>query len=285
MKAWGILAALAAFLCSSLAIAPAAGALAVAVDAAASEAAFFAHINAVRARDGKAPLTLDAQASDVARAWSGEMARTGQLSHNPNVKNQVQNWKMIGENVGTGSNVVIISQALENSPAHRANIVNGLFTHVGVGVVETADGTIWVTEVFKQARTGVAPATAAPVAPKPAAAPRPTTAPRPRTAAAPKPAAKKPAPVAAPTTVAPAPPPTAQVLAAPTEPPPPKPAVIRPANESSDVPGFERYALNGLAAALLGSVLFMLRRQLEVRRAMTTIDTFHLGRGRPLTGR
>src|SRR3712207_1544974 len=97
-KLWGILAVFAAAVIGLLITAPAASA-----DPAAAEAAFFTHVNSVRASEGKPPLQPDAQANEVARAWSAEMARTNQLSHNPNLKRQVQGWKMLGENVGMGS--------------------------------------------------------------------------------------------------------------------------------------------------------------------------------------
>ena len=273
-KVWGILAAFAAAVLGMLITAPAASA-----DPASSEAAFFAHVNAVRASEGKPPLQPDEQASDVARAWSAEMARANQLSHNPNLKRQVQGWKMLGENVGTGSNVALITQALEKSPPHRANMVNAVFTHLGVGVVE-ANGAVWVTEVFKQA-SGSTIKPAAPVAaPKPAA-PRVTTPPRPRAAAAPrsapapKPAArtevKSEAITAPPTTLAPAPVPEP----APVVPPAPAPqTALRRTADATDVPSTTRYVLNGMAAALLGCVLYTLRRQLEVRRDLSTIQTF-----------
>ena len=250
-------------------------------DPAASEEAFFAHINSVRASDGKPPLVRDAQADGVARAWSAEMARSGQLSHNPNLKSQVTNWKMLGENVGVGSNTAVVTRALENSPAHRANMVNAAFTHAGVGVVE-ADGQVWVTEVFKQARTST-PAAAAPAVPKAPAAPAPraTTPPRPRTpappkAAAPKPAAPKvaarPAPAApAPPTTEAAPPvvePVPVPAAAPELSPPSARQVVR---AGSNVPSLRTYVINGIAVSLLGTVLYLLRGPLLSRRTFAGI--------------
>ena len=242
-------------------------------DAASSEATFYAHINAVRAGDGKPPLVRDDQADGVARAWSAEMARTGQLSHNPNVKSQVTNWKMLGENVGVGTNVAVVTRALENSPAHRANMVNAAFTHVGVGVVE-AGGQVWVTEVFKQARTGTP--VAAPTAPAPpkAVAPKPTTPPRPRTPAPPR-AAPKPAAPKASAPMAPVVPTTA--APAPVVEPVPEPAVTaaapvrRTEPASSRMPTLPTYVLNGFAASLLGTVMYLLRGPLFSRRTFAGI--------------
>ena len=35
-----------------------------------------------------------------------------------------------------------------NSPTHRANILNGAFTQVGVGVAYSSDGRMWVCVDF-----------------------------------------------------------------------------------------------------------------------------------------
>lgn len=274
-KIWALVAAFAAAVIGLVVTASAASA-----DPAASEAAFFSHVNGVRASEGKPPLAHDTQASDVARAWSAEMARTNQLSHNPNLKSQVQGWKMLGENVGTGSDVALVTQALENSPPHRANMVNSAFTHLGVGVVEVG-GTVWVTEVFKQASGSTVRPVAPVTAPKPAA-PRVTSPPRPRAAAPAKPA---PAPrprtevksgvITAPTTApAPMPEPVAAV------PEPARRAALRAAGDTTGLPSTTRYVLNGLAAALLGCVLYSFRRQLEVRRDLNTIQAYSLARRR-----
>ena len=146
------------------------------------EAQFFADLNAVRARNAVPPLATDGQLINVARGWSAQMAGAGGISHNPALGSQVSNWRSLGENVGTGSDVATIEAALEASPHHFENMVDPNFNYVGIGVVE-AGGAIWVTEDFKQAKTGTLPATQAP-APAPAPKPRPSTAPRPAPAPA-----------------------------------------------------------------------------------------------------
>jgi hypothetical protein len=165
-----------------------------------SEAEFVARVNALRASKGLMPLAVDQQMTSVARAWSAEMAASGTLSHNPNFSQQITNWRLVGENVGTGPEVATIETAFENSPAHYANLVKPEYQFIGVGVVEV-NGIIWVTQNFKQAKNATAvPATAPAPTPKPPPAPRPATAPRP--APAPKPVAAA-APVTVPPTTAP----------------------------------------------------------------------------------
>jgi hypothetical protein len=148
------------------------------------EAQFFAFLNGVRAKNGVPPLATDGQLINVARGWSAQMAGAGALSHNPDLGSQVTNWRTLGENVGTGGDVTSVEAALEASPHHFQNMVDPAFQYVGIGVVE-AGGAIWVTEDFKQAKTGtgVLPSTQVP---QPAPTPRPSSAPSPSTASAPR---------------------------------------------------------------------------------------------------
>jgi len=136
------------------------------------EAQFVAAINGVRVRNGLRPLATDGQLISVARSWSSQMAGAGGLSHNPNLSGQISDWRSLGENVGTGGDVATIEAAFEASPHHYENMVDPNFTYVGVGVVEVG-GTIWVTEDYKQSKSGL-PSTAVP-APAPKPSPRPAS--------------------------------------------------------------------------------------------------------------
>jgi hypothetical protein len=156
-------------------------------DSNADEAQFFTLLNVVRAKNGVPPLATDGQLISVARGWSSRMAGDGGISHNPDIGSQITNWRSLGENVGTGGDVLSIEAALEASPHHFENMVDPNFNYVGIGVVE-AGGAIWVTEDFKQAKSGSLPSTQVPApAPKPAPrpAPRPAAAPAPARSAAP----------------------------------------------------------------------------------------------------
>src|SRR5438270_1192004 len=146
------------------------------------EAQFVAAINGVRVRNGLRPLATDGQLISVARSWSSQMAGAGGLSHNPNLSGQISDWRSLGENVGTGGDVATIEAAFEASPHHYENMVDPNFTYVGVGVVEVG-GTIWVTEDYKQSKSGL-PSTAVP-APAPKPSPRPASPSAPGTGSAP----------------------------------------------------------------------------------------------------
>lgn len=121
------------------------------------EEAFHEAINASRAAEGLDPLVVNAELSDIARAWSLEMDATGQLGHNPHYSAQYSgDWSRMGENVGyttwRGADPLAIvpglHQAFMDSPAHRANILGG-YNQVGIGAVMTGD-TLWVTVNFLQ---------------------------------------------------------------------------------------------------------------------------------------
>ena len=179
------------------------------------EAYFVQAINSVRAARGLPALALDGQLTDVARSWSAHMDGDGAISHNPSLSSQVSGWRMLGENVGTGTSLDSIEAAFENSPHHFENMVDPNFRLVGVGVVHDSDGTYWVTEDFEQPKGSSQPA---PAAPRPAAPAAPRPAPRPaapRPAASPRPAAAPVHAAAAPVT-AHAPVPTTAATAAPT---------------------------------------------------------------------
>ncbi len=110
---------------------------------------FLGLINAERADAGLGALTPDPDLASVAQAWSAEMASSGRLAHNPNLRDQVEpGWQRLAENVGTGSSVEMLHDSFMASAGHRRNVL-GDFDRVGVGVVE-AEGRLWVTVDFLQ---------------------------------------------------------------------------------------------------------------------------------------
>ena len=129
---------------------------------AAAELAFSRRINDSRDAAGLGPLTVNLALTRVARAWSDRMAGDGEISHNPQVANQVDgDWTRLGENVGFSSRsgttttefVDRLHDAFLASPGHRANIM-GDYNQVGIGVRMTGD-TMWVTVNFMKADTVV----------------------------------------------------------------------------------------------------------------------------------
>jgi uncharacterized protein YkwD len=137
-----------------------AGVVLLAISAAAcmpaEERTFLDRTNALRADRGIPTLmehdTLTAKAED----WAQHMAATGQLSHS-NITSGLGDlaWRALGENVGvswpTGDTLQSLQDAFASSPVHRSNMLNGTYNKMGVGVATSADGRVWVVEVFAAA--------------------------------------------------------------------------------------------------------------------------------------
>ena len=167
-----------------------------------AEARFVERIAQERQARGLPGYTVAVDLQDVARRHAQRMAERGEPYHNPNLTSEVRGWDLVGENVGRGWEADSLHQAFMDSPTHRDIILSSQFTEIGVGVVRTSDGQMWVVEVFRrptQESATVAPAAAPPAPPPP---------PRPPAAPAPVPPAPAPAPAAPATTLPPKPAPT-----------------------------------------------------------------------------
>src|ERR1700741_2060924 len=156
------------------------------------EATFVAKINDLRAGLGVAPLQVNANLVDKARAWSAGMAAADKIWHSTLSDGITEDWKKLGENVGMGGAVDGLHKAFVNSPHHYENLVDPAFGYVGIGIVMNG-GTIFVTEEFMQLMPPKAPVVPVPPATLPQPKPTTTTTAKPP---APKPvvAAAKPAP-------------------------------------------------------------------------------------------
>ena len=138
----------------------------VSADTGGDEAAFVHKLNELRASRGLRQLAVKGELVNVARAWSSRMAGAGGISHNPSVAAQAPaNWVRLGENVGMGPDVQLLHDAFVASPAHYRNMVSPEFDSVGVGVVRSAEGLIFVTVNFMTQAAPVAQVAAAPAAP------------------------------------------------------------------------------------------------------------------------
>ena len=136
--------------------------------------------NAARADAGLDPLTRDSALDRLARKWAYKIAADRELSHNPDLAEQVpEGWQGIGENVAMGYPTgAEMHRGWMSSDGHRANIL-GDYTHIGIAFV-VVDGTSWGVQVFAKYPSGVRP-TATPGATAQAPAATATTeAPTPR---------------------------------------------------------------------------------------------------------
>jgi hypothetical protein len=106
-------------------------------------------INEQRASRGLAALTVNAQLEGLATAWSQTMADQGKISHSDLVTGVTENWKKLGENVGTGASLDAVAAAFVASPPHLADIIDPDFQSVGIGVVKEG-ASYYVTQKFIQ---------------------------------------------------------------------------------------------------------------------------------------
>ena len=104
-------------------------------------------VNAARAQNGKAPLTLNDSLSDVAQLRADEIVQS--FSHTrPNgtscftaLKEAGISYRTTGENIAAGQgSPASVMDSWMNSEGHRANILNGDFTSIGIGYVKAGSG-------------------------------------------------------------------------------------------------------------------------------------------------
>ncbi|HVE92472.1 MAG TPA: CAP domain-containing protein [Actinomycetota bacterium] len=117
-------------------------------------------VNEHRAGAGLPALSTHSGLLGQARKQAVRMLEAGRIYHNPNLESDtaaaVSNWRTLGENVGVGTDAAAIQNAFIRSAPHRANIENGSFNLVGIGVVSTDDGRLYVTQMFVGASVSAA---------------------------------------------------------------------------------------------------------------------------------
>jgi uncharacterized protein YkwD len=134
---------------------------AVVASASNDERRAFDLINAERRARGRQPLAWDGSLTRVARYHSENMARQGFFNHVDRSGSDIRErasahgvggWKALGENIaynqGYDDPAGFAVERWMTSSKHRENILNGEFTHAGLGVARTADGRVFFTQVF-----------------------------------------------------------------------------------------------------------------------------------------
>ncbi len=74
------------------------------------------------------------------------------MAHNPDLAGDMERagvvgWRSIGENVGYGGSVDQVHSMFMASGTHRATILSGSYSEVGIGVV-VSGGVVWITMDF-----------------------------------------------------------------------------------------------------------------------------------------
>jgi uncharacterized protein YkwD len=140
----------------------------------------FCKINEERRSRGLAPLAWHGPLADSARRWSGHLAATGSLAHDPDLRAAVSaliaGVLHAAENVGhspDGSHD--LQDLFATSASHLQNQLRSDANLVGVGVVRDGAGGLWMTQRFVTGPAVAAPDTCAegslPYAPAPAPPP------------------------------------------------------------------------------------------------------------------
>ncbi len=109
--------------------------------------------NQERAKNGLQPLQVDNELSKVAREKSRDMQVNNYFDHNSPtygspfdmMRSYGIDYRSAGENIAMGQRTPQeVVNAWMDSPGHRENILNGSFTHIGVGYVE--QGNYWTQQ-------------------------------------------------------------------------------------------------------------------------------------------
>lgn len=125
------------------------------------EVEIFTLVNVERQKDKLNPLIFDNQLAEIARDYSRQMAEENFFDHfDPNgadvvvraKRARLKHWSKIGENLFSVENLKNFDAfAVKNwmeSPTHRQNILDADFNTAGVGIFESDNGEIFITEVF-----------------------------------------------------------------------------------------------------------------------------------------
>ncbi len=113
----------------------------------AARAEVLAKINALRAAHGAAPLTPDPKLTELAQAYSDQMSRDGFFAHvapdGTDLRTRLERGgyvhRLAGENLGLASGPLSAHFGIEQSPGHRRNLLEPVYSAAGIGV--TFEGT------------------------------------------------------------------------------------------------------------------------------------------------
>ena len=123
-------------------------------------------VNQERAKVGAGPVTLHPAVSNAAQGHSNYQAAASTMTHTgaggtdagDRIAANGYNWQTWGENVASGQqDAASAMRAWMNSAGHRANILNGSPTQIGVGVAYSASGVPYWTRTSTAGEPAVAP--------------------------------------------------------------------------------------------------------------------------------
>lgn len=93
-------------------------------------------------------LVLDPSLAKSAQAHAEWMAKNNNMQHQ-SLGKIMQGWSTAGENIAMGQqSEKEVVKSWMNSPGHRANILNRNYTHIGFGVAQSKNGSLYWCTVF-----------------------------------------------------------------------------------------------------------------------------------------
>jgi uncharacterized protein YkwD len=101
-------------------------------------------VNQYRLEHDRAPLDQRMTLQESASAWAHELAESGNLRHSP----AALRGEYGGEIVGYGPDWATVMAAWDKSDPHRAVMLDGDLTRVGIGKA-WGDGRVWAVVVFR----------------------------------------------------------------------------------------------------------------------------------------
>lgn len=118
-------------------------------------------VNEARAREGLSPVSANDALNRAAQSYAETMRDTNCFSHTcqpvPDFVRRAElagysPWRTLGENIAYGYQTAdAVFNGWMNSPGHRANILNGAFRDMGVGMASGgANGPYWAQEFGAQ---------------------------------------------------------------------------------------------------------------------------------------
>lgn len=124
-------------------------------------------INAIRADQGRTPVTLDPTLTAFAQAHADDMVAKDYFSHKDRSGRSPEQRKLafdilqpVGENIAFSVTIADIDEGLKRSAVHRLNMLDARWSRVGIGLARAQDGLLYAVEEFSTRSFIVSPLTA-----------------------------------------------------------------------------------------------------------------------------
>jgi len=116
-------------------------------------------VASLRSVEGFPALARDEKLEELARGHASRMRERHSVAHDlgdGDFRDRFEaegtlDARAVGENVAHAPTLALAHRALHASPSHRINLLRADYTHMGVGVAQAEDGSVYVCETFAAA--------------------------------------------------------------------------------------------------------------------------------------